>query len=75
MNAINKYVIAAKEEQDKTSSSGIILSSSDQKTVYTVVNTTEETKELKGKQIYIKDYTTLEDDYIAVHIDDIVAWK
>lgn len=75
MNAINKYVVAIKETIENTSSSGIIQSSQQRKTIYTVVKTTEETKELQGKQIYIKDSTTLEDNYIAVHINDIVAWK
>lgn len=75
MNAINKYVIVEKETEENISTNGIIQSSNEQKTIYTVIATTEETKELQGRQIFAKEYFPLEEDKYGVNIDDIVSWK
>lgn len=74
MNAINKYVVVEEKKEDNTTESGII-SSAETKTTYIVTATTDDTKELQGKQVYIKDSYKLEDDLLSVHIDNILAWK
>lgn len=75
IKAINNYVIVKKETVENTSDSGIITSSAPTKTIYKVVATTEETKDLKDKQVYIKDSYVLDDEYVSVCVKDIVGWK
>ena len=75
IQAINKYVIVEKKEEENISSTDIITSTNPTKITYIVVATTEETKDLQNKQIFIKESTELEDNLLAVHIDNILAWK
>lgn len=75
IKAINKYVIVEKKEEENVSTSGIITSTNPTKTTYVVVATTDETKELQNKQVFIKEGEELEDKLLAVHIDNILAWK
>lgn len=75
IQAINKYLIVEKTEVENVSATGIITTSEPTKTVYKVIGTTEETKELQDKEVFIKNSHPIEKDTVAVHIDDIIAWK
>lgn len=74
MNAINKYVIVKQSKEETTTESGIITNSTSKPT-YTVISTTDETKELEGKEIFATEYHPLEEQLYSVHIDNITAWK
>ena len=69
--AINKRVIVEKSKHEQTSASGIILSN--ESTTYTVVATTEETKQLQGREIVFTQSKKLAGGYESVDIDDITA--
>ncbi len=69
--AINNYVIVKEDKTEITSDSGIILN--DKKPEYTVVATTEETKELMGRKVLFENPVPLEGGHYSIDIKNIVA--
>ena len=69
--AINKRVIVEKSKIEQATNSGIILTND--VPVYTVVATTEDTKELQGRDIVFTQSKRLSGGYESVHVDDITA--
>ena len=69
--AINKRVVVEKSKQEQATNSGIILTN--EVSIYTVVATTEETKELQGRDIVFTQSKKLAGGYESVDIDDITA--